>query len=394
MDTIRAYHPTYYKKFICDSSECKNNCCSRGWGIPVDNSTYAKYMAFEGELGEKFEGKFAPIKVPGADQRLVLDSCGECSFLNEKGLCSIQLDHGYEFLCLTCRLYPRKLCYVDNVPEAFMQPSCEVAAKHILFEKELMKLEESRIATGAFVTGETVHYYHGLDVTKYTKHPHGVNIFWKLRTTSIAILQSRQYSFRFRMLLLLLYIQECAETLFSGQDSTLIPLSDSYVERVLGDYFDELHTAMPLGVERDPEFVLDILKDIHKRPNKNSVLFGEYLTIALEGFDISTQDWALPNNFTELYLKYYETFLQKNEQIFENFFVHDVLSDGFPFNYGSSTNIMENYASLLAKYNIIEFLLTGACRRKMKFDKRVIVNLVARFCCCYEHSASGFLKNE
>jgi len=394
MDTIKGYHPQYYKNFICDSNECKNNCCSRGWGIPVDNISYNKYMALEGEWGEKFEGKFVPQKDGKSNNRFVLDHNGVCFFLNDKGLCEIQLDQGYESLCLTCRLYPRKLCFVDGAPEAFMQPSCEVAAKQILFEKDLMKLEEGMIPTGPFITGENVNYTHGLEAHKYTKHPQGVNIFWKMRSTCIAILQSRQYRFRFRMLLLLLFIQECADALSAGQDATLIALSDSYVERIFADYFDELYTAMPQGVDHDHEFAIDILKDIHSKKTKNSGLFREYLAITLEGFDISDQDWKLPNNFNEHYAKYYDTFLAANEQIFENFIVHDVFSEGFPFNHGTSTNIMENYATLLAKYNLIEFLLTGATRRKMKFDKRLIVNMVARFCCCYEHSASGFLKNE
>ncbi|MCL2278980.1 MAG: flagellin lysine-N-methylase [Oscillospiraceae bacterium] len=394
MDTIKAYQPAYYKKFLCDSNECKNNCCSRGWGIPVDNHTYAKYMALEGEWKEKFEGKFAPLKNSSSDNRFVLDEKGECFFLNERGLCAIQLEQGYEALCLTCRIYPRKLCYVDGVAEAYMQPSCEIAAKQILFEKEMMKLEDGTVSPGPFIAGENVNYTHGLDVTKYTNHPQGIGIFWKLRTTSIAILQSRQFRVRFRMLLLLLFTQECAELISSGQDAMLMSLADSYVERLFNDYFDELYLAMPQGVDRDPDIILDILKDIHGKLTKNSRLFREYLSIALEGFDISDRDWQLPNNFNEHYAKYYEQFFPANEQIFENYLVHDVLSDAFPFSYGLSKNLMENYAALLAKYNIIEFLLVGSARRKMKFDKRLVVNMVARFCCCYEHSASGFLKSE
>lgn len=394
MDMMKAYQPAYYKKFICDSNECKNNCCSRGWGIPVDNFTHAKYMEFDEEQKAKFDGKFSPMEGSSSDQRFVLDKEGVCFFLNDRGLCDIQLDHGYEFLCLTCRIYPRKLCFVDGAAEVFMQPSCEIAAKHILFEKDLMRMEEGTVAEGAFLIGDTVGYTHGLEVTKYTKHPHGVGIFWKLRSACIAILQSRQYRVRFRMLVLLLFIQECAELLSTGQDEKLMPLADSYVERLFNDYFDELYAAMPQGVDREPDIVIDILKDIHSKRTKNSSLFREYLSITLEGFDISEQDWVLPNNFSDHYTKYYETFFPANEHIFENYLVHDVLSDGFPFSYGKSTNVMENYASLLAKYNIIEFLLVGATRRKMKFDKRLVINMVARFCCCYEHSASGFLVGE
>jgi lysine-N-methylase len=394
MDMMKVYHPQYYKKFICDVNECKNNCCSRGWAIAVDPSTYEKYMAVEGDFKNKFDGKLVPLKSSHSQYRIDLDEKGECSFLNEKGLCNIQLDHGFDALCLTCRVYPRRLCHVGDSDEVFMQPSCEVAAKLILFEKGLMTLEDGEAYKGSFLAGDTIQYSHRLELNRYTNHPSGLNIFWKLRSTTIGILQSRQYSMRFRMLILLLFIQECADAMIGGQDGTLIPLADSYVERLFGDYFDELYTSMPQGVDREPAIVLDILKDIHKKQNKNAKLFKEYLSITLEGFDISEENWEVPNNFPEHYAKYYDTFFAANEQLFENYIVHDVLSDGFPFTYARTGNIMQNYAALLAKYNIIEFLLVGASRRKMKFDKRLIVNMVARFCCCYEHTTTGYLLSE
>ena len=68
--------------------------------------------------------------------------------------------------------------------------------------------------------------------------------------------------------------------------------------------------------------------------------------------------------------------------------------EGFPFNYGKESGVMANYADLLAKYNLIEFLLVGICSYHKKYDEWNIINCVSAFARCYDHALKGYLMME
>ena len=55
-----------------------------------------------------------------------------CSFLNEEKLCDLYEEMGEEFLCRTCREYPRHTEEFENVRELSLSLSCPEAARIIL----------------------------------------------------------------------------------------------------------------------------------------------------------------------------------------------------------------------------------------------------------------------
>jgi hypothetical protein len=68
--------------------------------------------------------------------------------------------------------------------------------------------------------------------------------------------------------------------------------------------------------------------------------------------------------------------------------------EGFPFNYNKESEVMANYADLLAKYNLIEFLLVGTCSYHKTFDEWNIIDCVSAFSRCYDHALKGYLMME
>ena len=393
MDIVKVYQPKYFKSFYCTGSECRNNCCNH-WGIDIDKDTYDKYMSLDDETKEEFIKKLNPVDGGNKGARTVLDSNGNCSFLDEKGLCTIQLRFGHDYLSIICRRYPRITCVIDGAPERFLELSCEAAAKQILFDKDFMNFSEVEIdmdKDGSL--RESGRYFCNslLDTNKYTKSSNGVNIFWKLRVTSMAILQSRKYKVRFRMLALCLFIQEVNDYFTTGRDSEVINLAEVYLSRIEGTYFNELYASMPYGTPRESDVMIEILKDMY---NSKGLLFKKSVDLALKGFDMAAGNWVLPDGFSENLSKYYENYFADKEYIFENYLVHRVLSEGFPFNFKGEADVLSNYIDLLAKYNIIEFLFTGICRNSMKFDKKRIIDCVSIFTRSYEHSTTKYLKPE
>ena len=76
------------------------NCCS-GWQIVIDKKSLDRYRSRNGEFEERLRS--------GIDYE---ESCfrqtdGRCSMLSDSGLCDLQTSLGEDFLCDTCRQYPR-----------------------------------------------------------------------------------------------------------------------------------------------------------------------------------------------------------------------------------------------------------------------------------------------
>jgi len=346
-------------------------------------------MSFEENARNEFTRSIKVVSEEPFIANMIMDSNGNCTFLNDKGLCGIQLKYGYDYLCRTCRIHPRSISFIAGEFETFLQVSCEEAARVVLFEQNIMRFEEALPeldGSGDFLPNRI------LAADKYTSAKNAVAIFWKLRTTSIVIMQSRQYNVRIRMLILCLFIEQINEMFESGRDSEVVYFADRFLESMDARNYDSLVDQMPEGVTLKVDMVLDILTEIK---SKNDKEFNEVFRRALEGLSITTGSNELPENFHENYSKYYELYFSGKEYIFENYILNHILMDGFPFNYKNETGeVKKNFADLLVNYNLIEFLLVGVCRYSMKFDKRGIIDCVSAFSRKYDHSIDGYLSTD
>jgi len=387
MSEVKVYQPKYFESFACTGSECKNNCCHH-WTINVDEVTYKKYISLD---NEERDAILKNLTVTDAEKNLAdinMDSKGYCSFLDEKGLCSIQLKLGHNYLSNVCRSYPRLVNVIGGTIERFLELSCEAAAKFILFDKDFINFEEILLDSDA-AESALVAYNHSMKAENYSQSPNALDIFWKLRVTSVAILQTRKYKIRLRMIILCLFIQEVDELFAAGREFDTIALSENYMNRLDMNYYDELSAGMPSGANSEFDVVLDILKEMYIKKSQ----FRPILDQVISGFDIKIENFTTPDGFSDNYSKYYDTYFSDKEYIFENYLVQRVLSEGFPFNYSKKADIMSNYVDLLAKYDIVEFLFTGICRHRMKFDKRVLIDCISLFTRGYEHARKGYLQS-
>jgi len=367
---------------------CKNNCC-QNWRIDIDKTTYEKYIGLEDELKNEITKHIGNFPDGSPRKYIKLTPNGYCPFLDDKGLCTLQLRFGYDFLCVVCKIYPRIACEVSGSPEYFVELSCEAAVNHVLFEKKFMSFDEVEIDFETY-KATALNFTYALDTKKYTQNSDGHNIFWKLRVASVLTLQSRNYPIRFRMLLLCMFIQEIANLITNNMDSKIITHTDSYMERLENGFYNELFKSVPDGAGREFDIVLDVLREVHRK----HTMFKPIMDDIVNGFGIEPGSWKIPENFDERYNNYYSMYLAKNEYVVENYLVYRVLFEGFPFNYKAKSGIMNNYVELYAKLNLIEFLITGICRQHNKFDKRFICEAISLFSRGYEHSPTKFFLEE
>jgi len=388
MNETKVSQPLYFKKFTCTCDKCRYNCCRHNWQIRIDKGTYDKYTHLDNDIGKEFLDKIKVISKDPFIAVIVTNSDGSCHFLDDKGFCSIQLKLGYDYLSRTCRIHPRSISYINGAFETFLELSCEEAVRVILFEPEPMVLEQSILepdGNGNVIPNRM------LTADKYTGAVSAVELFRNLRMTSTVIMQSRKYTVRFRMLLLCLLVEQVGGLLETVQDSNVASLTNDFLKAMETGLYDSLADQMPDGLVIDFDIVLDILRDME---TKNDQRFNACLRKALEGFGIDPESYSPPALLHNKYKEYYQQYFSDKEYVFENYIVNHILMEGFPFNYGKDSGVMVNFADLLAKYNLIEFLLVGVCGYHNMFDRWNIINCVSAFARCYDHALKGYLMME
>jgi lysine-N-methylase len=131
--------PSYYKDFQCIASACEDTCCA-GWDVVIDSQTYKTYQDMEGAFGDRLRSKL--VADQDGDNIFVLDG-DRCPFLNKDLLCDIHKDLGEEYLCHTCKQYPRYREDFFDLKEMGISLSCPEAARIILDQTKGMTFELS-----------------------------------------------------------------------------------------------------------------------------------------------------------------------------------------------------------------------------------------------------------
>lgn len=121
--------PNYYDQFSCIAGECEDSCCA-GWEIVIDDKSMRKYMRFPGSFGNRLRNSI------DVKEQTFHQYGHRCAFLNEENLCDIYEEAGPEYLCRTCRRYPRHVEEYENLREISLSLSCPEAARIILSQRE------------------------------------------------------------------------------------------------------------------------------------------------------------------------------------------------------------------------------------------------------------------
>lgn len=118
------YAPPYYRTFRCIADECRHCCCT-DWDVYIDAETAAKY--------EQYSDIRTTMTRRADGVCFAMRADGRCPHLTDRGLCSIILTHGADFLPDICKHHPR---FYNNVGggrvEAGLGIACEEACRLVL----------------------------------------------------------------------------------------------------------------------------------------------------------------------------------------------------------------------------------------------------------------------
>lgn len=117
--------PKYYDKFKCAANKCLYSCCIN-WSIPFDNEAIRKYGYIEDtELSEYILNNISTIT------KKVNLKKGYCPFLDNDSLCKIQKSCGEDYLCETCKNFPRISLSIGNITKFDINIACPEVLKLI-----------------------------------------------------------------------------------------------------------------------------------------------------------------------------------------------------------------------------------------------------------------------
>lgn len=330
MQKYLCFQPQYFNEFLCDSSKCNDNCCTRPWNIDIDAATYEKYSRLEPEsAAREIIDLFRYDESKGA---YVMKST-PCPFLTEKKLCRIQLEHGENFLSMTCRTYPRVICCFGKFFERSLDLSCPLAAEMILSAREPMAFELTQVSEEIFANKFHLS-------TVYLDEKFSAHVF-DIQAAMISILQERTLTIDNRLIALGFFLDRIDELADAFDEAAFTKLIAVYESK---NFFAQQMPAMIRSVRFDAKKFSDVMNSIAERLPEKIIPLRKLLA-ACEGL----------GGFRKKIVALHATFL-------ENFLVNEIFQHCIPWRFEGS--IVKNFGLFAAKYKIFELMFISAVLTK------------------------------
>ena len=223
--------PSYLKRFRCIGEACEDICCAASWGIVLDRQSYNKIKRVKHpELSPLIHKHIARNRSNPSEQsyaRIRFNGREFCPFLNDVKLCRIQMNLGENYLNNVCVTYPRYTNIVDGLYEKVATLSCPEAARLAILNPEGIDFEEVEESGDSRIIPNLVLNTSGMQSKNINAS------FWELRTFSIQLLKSRDYSIWERLIILGLFINNLQELIIRDNLREIPVLINKYEERTV-----------------------------------------------------------------------------------------------------------------------------------------------------------------
>ena len=368
------FQPEYVGKFKCDGSKCNAHCC-KNWGIEIDEASYKKYSS---DVTEH-------IKFNSEQKKyfVTLDEKNFCPMLTENNLCRLQLEHGEDFLSVTCATYPRYTYNFEKFFERSLGLTCPVAAELILFQ-------EKPLAFGFVEVPEKIHLNGGkILMNALPISEEKLPLFLETQIAMISILQARRFSIDQRLIILGLFLDKFQELLSAKADKeTFFELLAKYEsEEFLAKEMPPLFQNFPCDTEN---FILFIIKFIgYALPQFKIDTEKNFIGALEEVFELVPDEQGnVP--VPSLVAKYQELddarkiFLEKYSTFLENYLVNELFMNCYPYRF-LNENITRNCAIFIISYKIFELILFAATHKGFT-SKEDLLEMVDWFSIKMDHN--------
>lgn len=343
---IEVLEPLYLKDFHCIGNQCKNNCC-HGWTVTIDENTFKKYKKIKSPISPKLQNCISKNRTnptPYNYGKIKLKE-GICPFLNENNLCEIYINIGEQYMCNTCKQYPRKHTLCGSTFSSSLALSCEEACRIALLNPNPM---EFSLTEKTLTPNE--HVFTLISPESY---------FLETRSAFITILQNRDFSIQERLLLLGML----SEQLDDLSDKKQIPL-------VTLEFVNALNNKEFIGfsknIQERPDLQFEAYQQLFLHSINNNFFrnaFGSS-TFTVLNLDLSYNEAKEGLTISNSRFK---SLVKRNSYIFENYFVN-CLIDGLIY-IKSNYSYMKLFLDLILRYSFINISLASLSRDKITIEE-------------------------
>lgn len=360
---MKVLKPFYYDDFKCTAGDCIDNCCHAEWEISIDKKTYKKYRKLKGQWGNKINENISRARSNITDLRygkIKLKDKG-CSLLDEEGLCTIHAQLGENYLCNTCKVYPRDINKYGEIYERTLYMSCPEAARYFIRykenfyfnmdEEELSDLDKDYIIDKSY------------DEKLY-------NLLWDSRSLAMEIIQFKEIEI-WKRIIFLKILTDKVQKLIDEENY------EKY-EKVLKSFRNEITNVEVINsldkIKLVPNVKVNFIKsvvDISEKVSINKIKYNNLLEQYKKLFEND-----IDNNFENVIKKEYEfnKYLNNKEYIMENLLIYLIYKYFMLALYSKDLNKQVN--KVVITYSMIKMLLLGqydANENKLKEDDFVEV---------------------
>lgn len=348
----------YYKDFKCIGSKCEMDCCN-GWNVLLDSKSIQKYKAWDAKNGQSFFKNIVALSSEGDGERfrfdLTEDEEKNCAYLGKNKLCTIVTKFGFDMLCHTCRVYPRKSRRTlhSKTQMAYCSLSCPEVVRHAILRNKPLKIKMFFPKT-QLIAPSTVEF-----AELAPNRSHSVE---RVHQNVVKIIQNRDVSLDKRLTAILLLCSmgnklNCHESDADAQ--YLHEQSEQMAQKQLYELPDFTTNTI-----NQFDLFINIMKGLvqYKRKTHNQCKrrFFQIIDEAFLGFNIRSFEDASVESvgvYKQAVVDYISPLMKGECRVFENLAAHHIMTTTFPFN--KEKLPLENFTYFIVIYTVIRNLLAG-----------------------------------
>lgn len=379
---MKILKPFYYDDFKCIGGECIDNCCSTNWNIDIDEKTFKKYKKLKGEWGKKINNNISRKRNnPNYLQygKINLKN-NKCSLLSENGLCTIHGSLGEDYLCNTCRVYPREIRKYGEIYERNLSISCPEVARYIIKCKDNFSfdLEDEKLSD--------------LDKDYIVNNKYNeklYNILWDTRSLAMEIIQFKEIEIWKRISFFKMLTDKVQNIINEKQ-------YDNY-EEVLNNFREQITSINVINsldkISLIPDVKIKFIQSALQVRANNGLNNDKFTSLIIEYNELFDKNSDFKNNVKNIIKKEEEfnIYLKEQENILENLLIY--LTYKYFMNALYSKDLNAEVNNIILSYAMIKMLLLARYNKNNKeLNEEDFVEVFYLFSRVVEHN-TVFLPN-
>lgn len=368
--------PVYYGDFKCIANKCIDSCCI-GWRVDIDKKSYKKYKKVKGEFSKKINESIVRNKSANADLqygKMKLNN-NRCKMLNEDNLCDLYVTLGENYLCNTCKMYPREINKYEDIYERNLSMSCPEVARYIVKIKEKFSFNMEE---------ETLSDLDKAYIFNNKKDENLYNLLWESRILSMEVIQFKEIELWKRIVFLKLIVDKVQNRIDESNYNNYLELLNILRSEITNINVINSLDNIPVALDIKLKFIQSILQAKNNQGVYNikyNQLINDYNEFLLK---VDNSDNIL--KLIEKKEKEFNNYLKNKENILENLLIYLIYK--YFMEALDTKNVNEAVTKIIINYVMIKtFLLARYNKNNKELKEEDFVEVFYIFSRVVEHNS-------